>query len=260
MDLYIFGVNVQLHNVSKVFAACGIEHVLITAGHDFSHLKATDTVRVFHGTQNMSTGITEFLRRGIDGTKVVGRSYNQGAERGLYVAPDLKTARDFGNIVLEFDARAKDLYPTARWGVGIGHRQKQIQEIAAEKFPNSFRPLVSWQLSERLEPQAMFLGFVPVAKIVAVHVFKTGSSIDAETLTVAEARERFARSSKPDVTGDETYGEMLAQIAEYQGETVEDILDAFQYADEHEIAQTLTALNYPRKLVLRFLTGYRRRK
>lgn len=260
MDLYTFGVNVQLHNVSKVFAACGIEHVLITAGHDFSHLKATDTVRVFHGTQNMESGIITFLRSGMDGTKVVGRSYNQGAERGLYVAPDQRTARSFGSIVIEFDVKAKDLYPTARWGFGMGHRQKQIQEMAAEKFPNSFRPLVSWQLTEKVEPQAMFLGFVPASKIIAVHRYEISSSVDFTTYTLAEARERYLGENLVDPKGDETYDEVLELLAKSNGETPADISDALADARESEIMHLLLHHGFGRKASLRFITEHRKRK
>jgi hypothetical protein len=60
-----------------------------------SDLQASDTLTMFHGTDE--TEAKKFLLSGIDGTKVVGRVHNQGHERGLYVTPSIKCARDFGS-------------------------------------------------------------------------------------------------------------------------------------------------------------------
>lgn len=249
----------KLSRISAELAAQGQAHVMVIANADVTRLKPDSVVRVFHGTQNMETGIRAFLKSGIDGTKVVGRSYNQGAERGLYIAPNQRTARDFGGVVLEFDVKAKDLYPTARWGLGAGHRQKQTQEMAAERFPDSFRPLVSWQLTEKQEPQAMFIGFVPASKIIAVHVYATGSSVDFKTYTVQEARELFKARPTVDLQGDETYEQLLHEIAEQGGYTQEEILEGFAASDEEEIIQTLKALGLSRRATLKFVTEFRKR-
>lgn len=250
----------KLSQISEMLAAYGLGHVMVTATTDIAHLKPDSMVRVFHGTQNMETGIVEFLRRGIDGTRVVGRSYNQGAERGLYIAPNQRTARDFGGVVLEFDVKARDLYPTARWGLGAGHRQKQTQEMAQERFPNSFRPLVSWQLTEKQEPQAMFIGFVPAAKIIAVHVYATGSSVDFKTYTVQEARELFQAQPRVDLQGDETYEQLLEEISNQAGYSRELLIESFSNASEDQIIQTLKALGLSRKATLKFVTEFRKRK
>lgn len=120
-----------------------------------SDLQASDTLTMFHGTDE--TEAKKFLLSGIDGTKVVGRVHNQGHERGLYVTPSIKCARDFGSVVFEIRVRARDLYPTARWGFGVGRKTDVVKQMAADRYPNSFRPVVSLQLAEKREPQAMFL-------------------------------------------------------------------------------------------------------
>lgn len=149
----------------------------------YENLKAGDVLTVYHGTsQDMCK---KFLEYGIDGTRVVSRIHNQGRERGLYVTPDKKTADDFGSWVLEFRVHAKDLYPTARWGIGAQRKHVPRDSSLLGPYKNSFRPIVSFQMNEAIEPQAMFIGYVPTKSIVAVHRRKPDNT--RMTFTVDEA-------------------------------------------------------------------------
>lgn len=149
----------------------------------YENLKAGDVLTVYHGTsQDMCK---RFLEYGIDGTRVVSRIHNQGRERGLYVTPDKKTADDFGSWVLEFRVRAKDLYPTARWGIGSQRKHVPADSSLLSPYKNSFRPIVSFQMNETAEPQAMFIGYAPTKSIVAVHKRKLDNT--RITFTVDEA-------------------------------------------------------------------------
>lgn len=212
----------------------------------FETLKASDIVTVFHGTD--ATQCKEFLRRGLDGTVVHYRTHNQGHERGIYITPSIRTALDFGNYILEIRVRAKDLYPTARWGLG-SQRKHMKSSTLLEPYAKSFRPMVSYQLNERVEPQAMFIGFVPVKDIVSVHYARPGST-DIEKLSLDEARTRLSLNPKYDIdySLDMSAEDVLDALAVAHNMTVSEItgilnnydLDAF--CDEFRI---------PRKLKLR---------
>lgn len=156
----------------------------------FEQLKPDDVLTVYHGTD--SSQCIEFLERGIDGTVEHYRTHNQGRERGVYVTPDKKTAFDFGNWVLAFHVKARYLYPTQRWGLG-GQRKNLKSSSLLEPYEKSFRPLVSFQLNERVEPQAMFIGYIPASKIVSVHYVYPGTTTQ-ETYTVKEARQHLKLS------------------------------------------------------------------
>jgi hypothetical protein len=213
---------------------------------EFETLKASDIVTVFHGTD--ATQCKEFLRRGVDGTVVHYRTHNQGHERGIYITPSIRTALDFGNYILEIRVRAKDLYPTARWGLG-SQRKHMKSSTLLEPYAKSFRPMVSYQLNERVEPQAMFIGFVPVKDIVSVHYARPGST-DIEKLSLDEARTRLSLNPKYDIdySLDMSAEDVLDALAVAHNMTVLEItgilnnydLDAF--CDEFRI---------PRKLKLR---------
>lgn len=91
--------------VEEVFEA-----TVIGMNHN-SPLKDSDTVRVYHGTSDINTLIVA-LTKGITGGKVANRKYSYEANnnpRGLFVTPDLRVAKDFGDYVMEFHCRVRDL-------------------------------------------------------------------------------------------------------------------------------------------------------
>jgi len=231
----------------------------VTAG-KVDELQKDTRITVFHGTDASTAKI--FLRKGIDATREIGRTHNQGRERGLYVTPSLKTAAQFGNYIFKFIVQGKDLYPTARWGVGVSRKSKHAQLLASEKFPKSFRPMVSFQLKEQIEPQAMFLGYVSVRSIICVYYVQPNTT-NWQKLSVDDAKKLLALSNKElhfDMTDSpEQVLEKMAREHGYSGvDDIADVLTDFLRTPEM-IIDTLDASNVPRKLQYRVLDYLKQR-
>lgn len=153
-------------------------------------LKPDTKLTVYHGTNESS--IKNMLIGGIDATKVNYRMYNQGRERGLYVTDDFKTARKFGDYIIEFECLGKDLFPTARWGTGRKdyRSNKYFIDDFGKKYPDSFRKFTSSTFRDAVEPQAMFIGFIPVKSINKIYKFEYGENGQPiKVMTVDEVKE-----------------------------------------------------------------------
>lgn len=214
------------------------------------NLQADTIITVYHGTN--SNGMKEFLMNGVDATKIHYRHYNQGRERGVYITNDLKTARSFGNWILEIDVKGKDLYPTARWGLGskINRSNKYIEDITKD-YKNSFRPLVSYQLSVDKEPQAMFIGFIPIKDIKTIYHFdynEKGQPL--KQYTVKEAKKILNIEDDFQWELNMTPEEILQKISEIEDYSVEQIIKVYsKHIDElNNIAEMI---HLPRILLLR---------
>lgn len=213
----------------------------------FEHLKATDLVRVYHGTD--STGMREMLKFGVDATKAHQRHYNQGRERGLYVTPDLRTAKTFGNWILEFDVKARDLYPTQRWG--LGSQRKHDLSGLLEKYVGSFRPLVSFQMNETREPQAMFIGYVPIRDVKHILTYTYSDSSQVRTLSTKEAAAELLDKGEdvPKWEQNMSAEDIFKAMCEEHQISREELLDAFTaYEDLDALVRDF---RLPRKLGLR---------
>lgn len=213
----------------------------------FEHLKANDIVRVYHGTD--STGMREMLKFGVDATKSHQRHYNQGRERGLYVTPDLRTAKTFGNWILEFDVKARDLYPTQRWGLG-SQRKKDLGGLL-DKYVGSFRPLVSFQMNETQEPQAMFIGYVPIRAVKHVLTYVYSDSSKVRTLSTEEAAAELLDKGEevPKWEQNMSAEDIINTLCEEHTISREELLDAFTaYEDLDALVRDF---RLPRKLGLR---------
>jgi hypothetical protein len=239
-----------MHALSNLLKDLSVAHVLVTSM--FDDLKPSTELTVYHGTDASQT--IEFLQRGIDGSIVHYRTHNQGRERGIYITPDKRTALDFGHVVLEFQVKAKYLYPTARWGLGSQHKDPGALKFAKEQYPNSFRPIVSYQLNEKHEPQAMFLGYVEPTEI-KVHYLTPGGSYSAiRELTDDEVDLMFKIKREAwdiNLSGEE----MLNNISKEHDITKSELVEIYKSFD---LAQTLDAMRMPRKLQLRLLQTLRR--
>ena len=238
----------NLSQASKLLVNAGVTHVYVDAA--FENLQPSTMLTLFHGTD--ATEAAKFLKYGLDGTKVVSRTHNQGNERGIYVTPDQKTARDFGDIVFEFRAPAKLLFPTARWGLGsVGRKTQYARDNAAERYPKSFRPIVSIQLNDTIEPQAMLIGYVPVRNITAVW-FSKPEDPKAVKYPVEEAAKLLSLYKVSNYSGDETAEEVLQSMLVGRSLSYEELLDIF--TDEYKrgtLSMTLNDMSVPRKLILR---------
>lgn len=238
----------NIHKFSQSLAIAGVKHHLVIAA--FENLQPNTMLTLFHGTD--ATAAAKFLKYGLDGTKVVSRTHNQGNERGIYVTPDQKTARDFGDIIFEFRAPAKLLFPTARWGLGsVGRKTQYARDNAAERYPKSFRPIVSIQMNDTVEPQAMLIGYVPVRNITAVW-FSKPENPKAVRHSVEEAAKLLSLYKVSNYSGDETAEEVLQSMLVGRSLSYEELLDIF--TDEYKrgtLGMTLNDMGVPRKLNLR---------
>jgi len=138
-----------------------------------AELQPDSRIKVYHGTTEK--GVKELFKGGvIDATKVIPRLYNQGinakgehTERGLYVTDDIEVAKRFGNTIIEFTALGKNLYPPSTF-LGLdrdGRQHEGMLKLVNEEYPNSFRPYTSYSMNEDSEPQAVFIGTLPVSSI-----------------------------------------------------------------------------------------------
>jgi len=142
---------------------CGpVPRVVVAA--DLKALKPNDWLTVYHGT---TLNEVPKLINGFDSTKVKSRHFNAPRHKGLFVAPDFKTARNFGNPVLEMVVRAKNLHGTDYGGV-TGRQDPRREEIWKDMYPDSFRPYLSLTLLQSNEPQALLLGLVAPRQIKRV--------------------------------------------------------------------------------------------
>lgn len=115
-------------------------------------LKENDTVRVYHGTSDADT-VLAAVTRGISGGSRVSRTYsyeNNNNPRGLFVTPDIKTAKDFGSYVLEFQTRVSDLEAPV-WPSGTFTVQGQMSGVfdtEDDREVERLRQRMNWSESE----------------------------------------------------------------------------------------------------------------
>ena len=124
----------------------------------FENLRKTDRHTVYHGTRLQD--IPHFIN-GFDATQIKARFYNTRPHKGVFVSPDLRIAKRFGDVILELDIPARFLHGRD-WAGKPLHPKKQ--EEAEKMFPDSFRPSLSWMM-ESPESQALLLGVVSPRQI-----------------------------------------------------------------------------------------------
>lgn len=94
----------KIEHIDKLFEVTVIDN-------DPSPLRDTDTVRVYHGTSDLDS-ILVAITKGMTGDTWANRRYSYEANnnpKGLFVTPDLKTAKEFGSYVIEFHSKVSDL-------------------------------------------------------------------------------------------------------------------------------------------------------
>lgn len=210
-------------------------------------LKPDTKLTVYHGTNEPS--IKKMLTGGIDATKVNYRMYNQGRERGLYVTDDFNTAKKFGNYIIEFECLGKDLFPTARWGTGRKdfRSNKYFIDDVDKKYPDSFRKFTSSTFRDPSEPQAMFIGFIPVKSINKVYHFNYGEkSQPIKEMTVDEVKEKLNIDGF-DWNLNMTAEDAIQEISTIEDYPVEKIIKALKMDLEHFVE----LYHIPRKLKFR---------
>jgi hypothetical protein len=122
-------------------------------GFDYSSpLKDSDTVRVYHGTSDLDTVILAFTK-GLSGAGRANRRYSyefNNNPRGLFVTPDIKTAKEFGSFVIEFHTRVRDLeapvWPGGAFTVQGG--LSRLFDSEDEREEERLRQRMNWSSSE----------------------------------------------------------------------------------------------------------------
>lgn len=209
-------------------------------------LKPDTKLTVYHGTNEPS--IKKMLTGGIDATKVNYRKYNQGRERGLYVTDDFNTAKKFGNYIIEFECLGKDLFPTARFGASKETRSdKKTNEYMDTKYPDSFRKFTSYTFRNPSEPQAMFIGFIPVKSINKIYHFDYGEkSQPIKEMTVDEVKEKLNIDGF-DWNLNMSAEEVIQELSTIEDYPVEKIIEALKMDLKHFVE----LYHIPRKLKFR---------
>lgn len=163
-----------------------------------SPLKDSDTIRLYVGIHDIEV-VKDALSKGITGDRRIYRRYsyeNNNNPRGIFSTPDVKVAGEFGNHIIEFHSRVKDLespvWPSGTFTVQGGREEywtddaerKMAMLKQREKFSNSeveaiaksSRPEVAASLFSYAEPQALFLGSLNKNSIRAMWV-KDGNGL-----------------------------------------------------------------------------------
>lgn len=155
-------------------------------------LRDTDTVKLFHGTSNLDFIITA-VKKGFSGDTYADRIYSyeyNNNPRGLFVTPDFKTAKYFGQYVIEFHARVSDLespvWPNGSFtvqggmsGIFSSEQERELERLRnreeysnsdIEYIRNSDRPELAAIFLSGGERQALFVGSVNEKSIKAIWV------------------------------------------------------------------------------------------
>ena len=160
----------------------------------------TETIRLYHGTSDLDTVVTA-LTHGITGDTLANRRYsyeNNNNPQGLFMTPDLKTAEEFGDYVIEIHAQVHDLespvWPNGTYTVQGGEtgvfnspdereseRSRQRSNYSSselESIRNSDRPELAASLLDAREPQALYTGDLNSNSIRAVWVSRNPTRIN----------------------------------------------------------------------------------
>ena len=149
-------------------------------GKDYRHpVKDTETIRVYHGFNRIEDAILA-CAHGISGKTYAQRIYSYEANnnpKGLFVTTQLKVAKEFGAVVMEFHTKVSDLeapvWPNGRYTVQgelsadfkddkdrTAHRLRRREKLKSapyKEISQSDRP----ELADTLlagENQALFIG------------------------------------------------------------------------------------------------------
>lgn len=131
-------------------------------------------ITVFHGTDRETA--YNFCLNGIDAKTKTWRKYphisgGKEIKFGLFVAPNLKTAQSFGQVVVKFKTQGKNLINRFPAEMKVSDRPDSFYR---KELPKSFRPSTSYELADlkSLEPQAIYIGLLSPRAIEKVFVYQ----------------------------------------------------------------------------------------
>jgi hypothetical protein len=138
-------------------------------------VQARDWLHVFHGTR---LSVAPQLLNGFDANRIKKRHYNGPRHAGLFVSANLELARsfsDYGLFVLALRVQAKHLHGTDYSGNIDTPAEGREWRF---KYPDSFRPGLSYSMLRDHEPQGLLRGLVRPRQITGVW-YSTSSAPDA---------------------------------------------------------------------------------
>lgn len=173
--------------------------VLSTFDKSQKPIKNSDSIRVYHGTASIET-ILLTLTKGLSGNMRVPRIYSYESNnnpKGLFVTPDLKTAKEFGEYVLEFHAKAGDMeapvWPKGSFTVQgeyaeyfssnddrkaeMDKQRKAHKQSEFDYVSKSDDPYLAYWLLHGGEKQALFKGNLNPNSVRAIWVSKDPTRI-----------------------------------------------------------------------------------
>jgi len=241
---------------------------------DFANLRPDDRLTLYHGT---SLSEAQHLLNGFDATTIKSRQYGGPKHRGLFVTPDIETARRFasyGPIILEMVVRAKNLHGTDYSGV-TGRENPRAQQRAKRSFPDSFRPYLSETLSQGSEPQALLIGLVSPSQITRVWMGESEKGISEGRWYTREAflnlglpygpnDARDLRDLRVDTISTRlSYDQLLDAVAVLLGghdrEEIENLLAGYAQQDEASLAKILVSVGFGETAAKSYARRYRTR-
>jgi len=205
-----------------------LEKVIASQRSDIINLQPDTALTVYHGTSHEDA--YDMAVNGIDARKPHPRKYphHSGGKkltRGIYVTPELKVARGFGQVVLKFKVLGQNLWPM------FPTLMKKDNEAFKDKYPKSFRPAVSHDMLERRqENQALFIGAVSPRSIEKIFVYGYESN-DHDAVSredfIKQQKEKSKKSKREYVVepqeADISLDDFIERVAKENNSTTEDI-------------------------------------
>jgi hypothetical protein len=216
------------------------EEISAAARKEIETIDPSDTITVYHGTPLFRIGD---LINGFDATTPHRRDYRAGEHPGLFITADFETAKSFGGgAVLELQVPAKFIHGVD-YGGNIGREQEKAGidlDWMKRKYPESFRPYMSYTMLNTAEPQGLLRGVVKPSQIKKI--FKR--NLDTKNWD-EYTREEFLDANMPinrDISGKEVFvkdvgidlsdpkmsiDDFVKAVAEFQGYSEDKIWPVF---------------------------------
>ena len=202
----------EFHNLREATILPGYRKQMPSGNNTFPPLKDDATIRVYHGFNRISD-IFQTLKRGVSGQERAHRIYSyeyNNNPKGLFVTISLNVAKEFGNYVIEFHTKVRDLespvWPGGRFTVPgeysssfNSEEEREDQRMVARKkamqskdpaVRESDRPELADILYTSSEQQALFTGSLNANSVRAIWVSpdtsRTAGVLTFKRMTVDE--------------------------------------------------------------------------
>jgi hypothetical protein len=151
------------------------EWLLLSEGQmaNIKTMQPETVITVFHGTDPETA--FNFCLNGIDAKTKTWRKHphisgGKEIKFGIFIAPNLKTAKSFGQVVVKFKTQGKNLINKFPVEMKVSDRPDSFY---SKQLPKSFRPSTSYELADlkSKEPQAIYIGLLSPRAIEKVFVY-----------------------------------------------------------------------------------------